>query len=169
MGLVRLTAVLLLTSVPTLVSAQGLAERPDLVLNGVPFQLTVIGGAEPVANYTVRSATGTILATGSVGFFAQSTASGLVVNSGADLPLTVQVGQWTEELNLSLIPPWFSLLPPLVAIALALVFREVITALFVGVWLGALAISGFNPITGTWRLVDHFLVRAVSDVDGGHP
>lgn len=169
MGLVRLTAVLLLTSVPTLVSAQGLAERPDLVLNGVPFQLTVIGGAEPVANYTVRSATGTILATGSVGFFAQSTASGLVVNSSADLPLTVQVGQWTEELNLSLIPPWFSLLPPLVAIALALVFREVITALFVGVWLGALAISGFNPITGTWRLVDHFLVRAVSDVDGGHP
>ena len=54
MGLVRLTAVLLLTSVPTLVSAQGLAERPDLVLNGVPFQLTVIGGAEPVASGTHR-------------------------------------------------------------------------------------------------------------------
>jgi len=169
MGPVRLTTVLLFTLVPTLVSAQSLVESPDLVLTAVPFKARVTGGVEAVTNYTVRSTARTTVATGSVGSFAQSTASGLVLPSTVNLPLAMQVEQPSEELNLSLIPPWFSLVPPLVAIALALIFREVITALFVGVWLGALAIADFNPITGTWRLVDHFLVRAISDVDGGHP
>ena len=169
MGPVRLTAVLLITLIPAFASAQVLAEQADLVLDRVPLQLTGHGGDEPLANYALRSSHGTELAAGSVGSFARPTSSELIVSSNAYLPLAVQVGEGSEEISLSLAPPWFSLVPPLVAILLALIFREVITALFAGVWLGALAISGFNPITGTWRLVDHFLVRAISDVDGGHP
>jgi Na+/H+ antiporter NhaC len=55
-----------------------------------------------------------------------------------------------------------------VAIALALIFKEVITALFAGVWLGALAVAGWNPVSGTWRLIDTFVVPALGDVDAGH-
>lgn len=44
---------------------------------------------------------------------------------------------------------WISILPPLVAIALALITREVIISLFAGVWIGALFISGWNPFVGT--------------------
>lgn len=55
-------------------------------------------------------------------------------------------------------PDWFSLAPPLFSIVLALVFRNVIVALFAGVWLGAWGISGLSW-TGFW----HGLL-AVADV-----
>ena len=57
---------------------------------------------------------------------------------------------------------WVSLLPPLVAIALALITREVVLSLFAGVWIGALFIAGFNPFTGTADSFS-FLINAMSD------
>ena len=62
-------------------------------------------------------------------------------------------------------PSWTSLLPPLVAIVLALVFKEVVTALFLGVWLGALLHTGFNPIAATMRTIDTFITPALVDAD----
>jgi len=54
---------------------------------------------------------------------------------------------------------WVSITPPLLAILLALVFRQVIPALFLGVWLGAWAINGFD-LAGLWRgLLDSFQVH----------
>jgi Na+/H+ antiporter NhaC len=51
---------------------------------------------------------------------------------------------------------WISILPPLVAILLALALRQVIPALFTGVWLGAWAINGFT-LQGLWTgLLDAF-------------
>lgn len=44
---------------------------------------------------------------------------------------------------------WVSLIPPLVAIGLALLTREVILSLFAGIWIGALFITGFDPFGGT--------------------
>jgi Na+/H+ antiporter NhaC len=92
----------------------------------------------------------------------------LVVTERDQLPLEVRVAGNTWTLTPTLMSGWMSLLPPLVAIVLALVYREVVTALFAGVWLGALAAAGFNPLSATWRLVDHFAVPALADVDGGH-
>ncbi len=63
---------------------------------------------------------------------------------------------------------WISVLPPLVAIALALLLRQVIPALFAGVWLGAWAINGFT-LAGLWKaLLDSFqkyILNAVADAD----
>lgn len=42
------------------------------------------------------------------------------------------------------IPIWLSVLPPLVAILLALIFREVISSLFAGVWTGAFLAGGMR-------------------------
>jgi Na+/H+ antiporter NhaC len=61
-------------------------------------------------------------------------------------------------------PGWLSLVPPLVAIALALITREVILSLFAGVWVGALLLAGFNPLTGTAGSLN-FLVDAIVDRD----
>src|SRR5690606_12481393 len=58
---------------------------------------------------------------------------------------------------------------PLLAIALALLLREAIAALFVGVWVGALAVAGFDPLSATWRVIDRFAVPTLGDLDGGHP
>jgi len=62
-------------------------------------------------------------------------------------------------------PNWTSLLPPLVAIALALVFKEVVVSLFFGIWLGALLYTGFDPITATLRTIDSLVTPALVDAD----
>jgi len=53
---------------------------------------------------------------------------------------------------------WISIMPPLIAIALALWFKQVIPALFAGVWMGAWAINGGN-LKALWTgLLDTFQV-----------
>ncbi|MTI87183.1 MAG: Na+/H+ antiporter NhaC family protein [Balneolaceae bacterium] len=47
-----------------------------------------------------------------------------------------------ETTNASVIGSWMSMLPPLVAIVIALVFRQVLFALFVGIWAGAFLVAG---------------------------
>jgi len=68
-------------------------------------------------------------------------------------------------MNIPIEPGWLSLLPPLAAIALALIFREVVISLFAGVWLGALFLSGYNPVTATLTSVDRFVIEALVDSD----
>ncbi|MCA9580797.1 MAG: Na+/H+ antiporter NhaC family protein [Myxococcales bacterium] len=58
---------------------------------------------------------------------------------------------------------WLSLLPPLVAIALAIAARQVVVALLVGIGLGAFLVNDFNPLTAVLRTVDHYGVNAVAD------
>jgi Na+/H+ antiporter NhaC len=63
---------------------------------------------------------------------------------------------------------WVSVLPPLLAIMLALYLRQVIPALFFGVWFGAWAINGFT-LLGLWNgLLESFqkyILTAVADAD----
>ena len=60
---------------------------------------------------------------------------------------------------------WVSLLPPLVAIALALAFRQVVVALAAGVWLGASLVAGGNPGLGLLRSMDTYVLGAIADRD----
>ncbi len=100
--------------------------------------------------------------------YGTATLRDLTVNVREQLPITVHIGDAEHVVEPTLTSGWFSLLPPIVAIILALVFREVITALLAGVWLGALAVAGFNPIAATGRVIDTFVVPALGDVQGGH-
>jgi tetracycline resistance efflux pump len=45
-------------------------------------------------------------------------------------------------------PTWVSVLPPLLAIVLAIVTRQVFLSLAAGIWLGWTIISGWNPLAG---------------------
>ncbi len=63
------------------------------------------------------------------------------------------------------IPGFFSILPPLLAILLALTLRQVILSLFAGVWLGTTFMYGYNPVTGLLRLIDQFILGAISNPD----
>jgi Na+/H+ antiporter NhaC len=168
MRLFTLAALIALAAVPSSIAGQEVSSPPEVVLIGVPFQVTVRGGTDPSVWYEVRTADGGVLAGGTVEAYDSATVTGLVVRARNQLPLTVLIGDRVEQIDPTLTPGWFSLLPPLVAIALALLFREVVTALFAGVWLGALAVAGFNPITATWRLIDQFVVPAVADTGDGH-
>lgn len=61
------------------------------------------------------------------------------------------------------LPAWTSILPPLLAIVLALLFRHVLVALALGVWLGAFLISGFSPWGSFTRFLDTYIVNAIAD------
>ena len=147
--------------------AQEVVDPPSVVLSGISFGLTIAAGDTDAA-WMVRDAAGATRASGTVGAYDTVSADDLVVASGAELPLTVSIAGTEHSVDPTVTPGWFSLIPPVVAIAMALIFREVVTALFAGVWLGTLAVAGWNPLTGTWRLIDEFVVPALADADGGH-
>lgn len=69
------------------------------------------------------------------------------------------------------IPLWLSLLPPLVAIFLAFLFKEVIISLFVGIWTGAFIIGGLRIdslyyfVLSFFKVVEKYIVQAVSNPD----
>ncbi len=57
---------------------------------------------------------------------------------------------------------WLALLPPLIAIVMALLTREVLLSLIVAVFVGATIITG-NPITGFTQLLNNYLVGSLTD------
>lgn len=63
---------------------------------------------------------------------------------------------------------WIAILPPLLTIAVALAFKRVVPALFLGIWMGAWAINDFG-VVGIWTgLLDTFQVfvaNALSNPD----
>lgn len=158
-----LAAVCLVPAVPA--AGQEVADAPVVMLSNIPFDIEVTGGPGASSWFEVQNVRGDVLAGGTVLPGENAVASGVVVASSDDLPLTVLVGDASFDVEATVIPGWASILPPLLAIALALIFREVVTALFAGVWLGALFVVGFNPVTATGRLVDLFVVPAVADGD----
>lgn len=169
MRLIRLLAVALsLVAIPLPAIAQGVEDGPSVVLGGIPFRITLTSGDAPSASYRVEDSNGTVLAAGVVAGGVPTQTGEISLDERAQLPLQVTVGDVQAPFHPTLIPAWFSLLPPIIAIALALLFREVITALFAGVWLGALMVAGFNPVTATWRLIDHFVVPALGNTNDGH-
>ena len=165
MSFLRLITALWILLLPANVGAQELLDPPLVILTDVPFELTLQGANQTSTQYEVRSATGLILAEGTILPQGVSVVTGLEIGSTEQLPLEVLIGDRSDELDPTLIPGWFSVLPPILAILLALIFREVITALFAGVWLGALAVAGFNPLKATGRLIDQFVVPALTDAD----
>ena len=165
MPFLRLITALWILLLPANVGAQELLDPPSVILTDVPFELTLQGANQALTQYEVRSATGLILAEGTILPQGVSVVTGLEIGSTEQLPLEVLIGDRSDELDPTLIPGWFSVLPPILAILLALIFREVITALFAGVWLGALAVAGFNPLKATGRLIDQFVVPALTDAD----
>jgi Na+/H+ antiporter NhaC len=72
----------------------------------------------------------------------------------------VEIAGGAEESDM---PGWASILPPLLAIVLALVFRHVLVALVLGVWLGAFILADLSPIASFTRLLDTHLVGAMAD------
>ena len=51
-------------------------------------------------------------------------------------------------------PAWYSVLPPLLAIVLAIWSKQVILSLFAGIWMGHMLLNGINPLTGLGEGLD---------------
>ena len=70
-----------------------------------------------------------------------------------------------ESRFIRVIPGWLSILPPLLAIFLALIFRQVIVSLSLGIFSGALIFYNFNPLTALLRFADTLMLDVLIDKD----
>jgi Na+/H+ antiporter NhaC len=67
--------------------------------------------------------------------------------------------------SVMVVPGWVSILPPLLAIGLALVFRQVIVSLLAGIWIGAFFVYDYDVITAAFRVIDHYILNSLIDKD----
>ena len=58
---------------------------------------------------------------------------------------------------------WLSLLPPLLAIILAFVTKQVLISLSLGIFIGATMLAGWNPFYGLLRTMDKYIVGSLAD------
>ncbi|QNL21356.1 Na+/H+ antiporter NhaC family protein [Hyphobacterium sp. CCMP332] len=71
-----------------------------------------------------------------------------------------------QTIHINKVPGWFSIIPPLVAIALALIFKEVILSLFAGIFIGAIGVYGFSLsgiLKGFFAIIDKYFFVALGD------
>ena len=141
-------------------------EVPRVVLADIPFEV-VAAGAPLGASL---EAAGSQLQCALTDDGAAARFADVVVPAGAvRFTLRDAAGTTLAVVERRALPGWLSVLPPLVAFALALALRQVIPALFVAVWLGAFLIEG-PSFAGAWRsLLDAAGVHVVAAArDPGH-
>ena len=93
-----------------------------------------------------------------------TTCNGTGVSQGEECGACEGTGEITSTSRMAF--SFWALVPPIVAIILALITKEVYSSLFVGILLGALFYSNFNPITGLDAIINDGMVPAVADNAG---
>lgn len=79
--------------------------------------------------------------------------------------IALRSGTISAETRFLALPGWLSIAPPLIAIALALLFKDVLLALFLGVFSGALLLTGGDPIGAFARSADRYVKPALANPD----
>jgi len=97
----------------------------------------------------------------------------LLIHSGKDHYKLYHVSQSSgDSYRVRHIPLWMSILPPLIAIILALIFKEVLISLFIGIWAGAFIAGGLRIdsfyyfFMSIFEVVQKYIVKALNDT--GH-
>jgi Na+/H+ antiporter NhaC len=132
---------------------------PAVVLTGVPFTVTITvpqiedGAAVTVAGKSAQFSGGI------------AEISGVVLKESGRQALNVTGENLRESVSVRVVSGWFSLLPPLIAIALALLLKEVLLALAVGIFCGLWVFHDFQFVTAAMRFADTALVESLSDAD----
>ena len=158
---------ILLCFVSLLISTQAFTleiDSPAILLTNVPSEIRVSGA---LPDEQVR------LSVAGTSRNARADADGVVIfpeivaeQRGSIAFLASSTDSGSASANLRVLPGWVSIMPPLVAILIALTLRNVIPALLIGVWLGAAALRSFS-LAGIFRgLLDGFeiyVVRALAD------
>lgn len=85
----------------------------------------------------------------------------LVVKGHGGFTLRLGDGEQVQG-SLKAAPQWMVVVPPLLAIVLALIFRQVVLALAAGIWVGAWILVG-SPFLGLLHTLDVYIVGALAD------
>ena len=143
------------------ISAQTL-NLPTVILSNVPFELTWQGFSDATVQNPVliKGFNGE-----SLSITSSSGSQKVILGSESTIEYPMETGQVHQQV-VSVIPGWLSLLPPLLAIVLALVTKEMLLSLFSGIWAGVTVMVSFNPVNGFLRSLDSYIVDTVAD--SGH-
>ena len=79
--------------------------------------------------------------------------------------VVVAAGGASAEVAVRSVAGWLSIVPPLLAIGLALVFKDVLVSLYLGVFAGAMILVQWRPIAAFARSIDTFILPALADSD----
>lgn len=85
----------------------------------------------------------------------------LVSSRDARLDFFFRKGKGMEFVN-----TFWALVPPIIAIVLALISKEVYSSLFIGILVGALLVASFDPVGALDTIVDEGFVPAIADNAG---
>ena len=87
--------------------------------------------------------------------------------------IKVSADNFSDSVPVNPIPLWLSILPPLIAIMIALIIREVYTALFAGIWIGTGIIYYYKGSSiflavfqGFLSILDTYIIESLND--SGH-
>ena len=150
-----------LIAIPT--SAQDVSvDVPPVVLAGIEFTVSVSDVASTDSALAVRVGDETTPLTydGEAGAW---TAEAVTTPTSGAVQVDVVRGAATiGQATTRAIPGWWSIIPPVLAIAMALAFKRVIPALFLGVWIGAWIFVG-GWFTGLfWGVLEAFQVYVLN-------
>ena len=158
---------------PSAVKASAVYEiqLPQVFLEGITYDLTV---SSPAANQTAASQPTPVLRVDDFPY-TPSRSDGawvfsdvVVTGTGAAVVSLEISGEVVQQTEVSMIPAWVSILPPLLAIGVALLIRSVLPALMLGLWLGAWALEGLTAkgvFTGLFTSFEVYVANAVADYD----
>ena len=140
-------------------------ETPAVGLTCVPLAYSVSGVPEgAAAQLTVAGSTWSATADAD----GVATFDDVLIEEAGTVIVSASAGAQTTTTDLRVIPGWVSVLPAVLAIAIALTLRNVIPALLLGLWVGATALQSCT-VEGAGRgLLDSFQVfvtSAIADFD----
>ena len=84
------------------------------------------------------------------------------IDDAKDRLINIQVDGQKFSINLKVIPGWMALVPPIVAIILALITKEMLIALFFGIFSGSILLNNYNPIIGFFKSFDTYIVNSLA-------
>ena len=142
---------------------------PPVVLNGIGFQVgvTVSGDSLSMDAYTVQAAGQAIslVYNKDEGWIAEGVK---VDGTQSQDVVLLRSGQEVVRQSTRSIPGWLSILPPVLAILIALIFKRVIPALFLGLWVGAVTVLSFSfqgLFMGLLNTFQHYVLQSFIDED----
>lgn len=86
--------------------------------------------------------------------------------SSKNIQLVIPGSGLHAKINIRFLPPWLSIIPPVVAILLALVTKEVMISLFISIFFGVLILKGFelaNVIPALLTVLDTYILGSLND------
>ncbi len=160
-----LTALVSATGINTL-AAEPTLDSPQVLLSNVATEV-VFSGLEPGATYTVAAPGSEEPQTGIADASGRMTLADLSLPASSQITLQDAAGN-TTEIGARVIAGWLAIVPPLLAIVLALLFRSVIPALVAGIWFGATLLLGWGPLSWLQGLLNGFqiyVLHSLADTD----